>query len=213
MPMSSPRIRPAARPAIQVFFFRGGQNWGNRAYFPSHDRQLAVEEVLAAFIGQFYDNKPPPPLILLSHALAEEDLIAEALTVRAGRKVDAARAAARRQEAPARSHALDNAREALGRRLAESASQRQLLEGVAAAFGLEAPPSRIEVYDNSHIQGTNAVGAMIVAGPEGLMKNAYRKFNIRGGDAPSETISFDLACSAGGLRLRGDRRKQPLPSS
>ena len=176
--------------SIQVFFFRGGQNWGNRAYFPSHDRQLPVEEVLASFVGQFYDNKPPPPLILLSHALAEAALIAEALTVRADRKVTLL-VPQRGEKARLLSHALNNAREALGRRLAESASQRKLLEGVAATFGLEAPPRRIEVYDNSHIQGTNAVGAMIVAGPEGLMKNAYRKFNIRGGDVPSETISFD----------------------
>jgi len=176
--------------SIQVFFFRGGQNWGNRAYFPSHDRQLPVEEVLASFVGQFYDNKPPPSLILLSHALAEAALIAEALTVRADRKVTLL-VPQRGEKARLLSHALNNAREALGRRLAESASQRKLLEGVAATFGLEAPPRRIEVYDNSHIQGTNAVGAMIVAGPEGLMKNAYRKFNIRGGDVPSEAISFD----------------------
>jgi excinuclease ABC subunit C len=168
--------------SIQVFFFRGGQNWGNRAYFPSHDRQLPVEEVLASFVGQFYDNKPPPPLILLSHELAEAELIAEALTIRAGRKVSLL-VPKRGERARLLGHALNNAREALGRRIAESASQRKLLEGVAAAFGLEAPPRRIEVYDNSHIQGTNAVGAMIVAGPEGLMKSAYRKFNIRGGEA------------------------------
>src|SRR5882757_1611343 len=169
--------------SIQVFFFRGGQNWGNRAYFPSHDKQLPVEEVLASFLGQFYDNKPPPPLILLSHALAEGELIAEALTIRAGRKVTLL-VPKRGERARLLGHALNNAREALGRRIAESASQRKLLEGVAATFGLEAPPRRIEVYDNSHIQGTNAVGAMIVAGPEGLMKSAYRKFNIRGGESP-----------------------------
>ncbi len=167
--------------SIQVFFFRGGQNWGNRAYFPSHDRQLPVEEVLASFVGQFYDNKSPPPLILLSHALAEADLIAEALTIRAERKVTLL-VPQRGEKARLIGHALNNAREALGRRLAESASQRKLLEGVAATFGLDAAPRRIEVYDNSHIQGTDAVGAMIVAGPDGLMKSAYRKFNIRGGD-------------------------------
>jgi excinuclease ABC subunit C len=167
--------------SIQVFFFRGGQNWGNRAYFPSHDRQLPVEDVLASFVGQFYDNKPPPRLLLLSHALAEAELIAEALSIRAGRKV-VLLVPKRGERARLLRHALNNAREALGRRVAESASQRKLLEGVAAAFGLEAPPRRIEVYDNSHIQGTNAVGAMIVAGPEGLMKGAYRKFNIRGGE-------------------------------
>jgi excinuclease ABC subunit C len=180
--------------SIQVFFFRGGQNWGNRAYFPSHDRQLPVEDVLASFVGQFYDNKPPPPLILLSHALAEADLIAEALTIRAGRKVTLL-VPKRGERARLLGHALDNARESLGRRIAESASQRKLLEGVAVAFGLEAPPRRIEVYDNSHIQGTNAVGAMIVAGPEGLMKSAYRKFNIRGGDAPPESASLDAGVS------------------
>jgi excinuclease ABC subunit C len=174
--------------SIQVFFFRGGQNWGNRAYFPSHDRQLPVEEVLASFVGQFYDNKPPPPLILLSHELAEAALIAEALTIRAGRKVTLL-VPQRGERARLLGHALNNAREALGRRVAESASQRKLLEGVAAAFGLEAPPRRIEVYDNSHIQGTNAVGAMIVAGPEGLMKSAYRKFNIRGGELPEPSIA------------------------
>jgi excinuclease ABC subunit C len=173
--------------SIQVFFFRGGQNWGNRAYFPSHDRQLPVEEVLASFVGQFYDNKPPPRLLLLSHALAEAELIAEALSIRAGRKV-VLLVPKRGERARLLRHALNNAREALGRRIAESASQRKLLEGVAAAFGLEASPRRIEVYDNSHIQGTNAVGAMIVAGPEGLMKSAYRKFNIRGGEPAVSSV-------------------------
>ncbi len=167
---------------IQVFFFRGGQNWGNRAYFPSHDRQLAVEDVLTSFVGQFYDNRAKPPLVLLSHPLVEQELVEEALSL-AGPKV--ALAVPRRGD---KKKLMDRiaatAREALGRRLAESASQRQLLDGVAAAFGLDGPPNRIEVYDNSHIQGTNAVGAMIVAGPDGLMKNAYRKFNIRGAHAP-----------------------------
>jgi excinuclease ABC subunit C len=173
--------------SIQVFFFRGGQNWGNRAYFPSHDRQLPVEEVLASFVGQFYDNKPPPRLLLLSHALAEAELIAEALSIRAGRKV-VLLVPKRGERARLLRHALNNAREALGRRVAESASQRKLLEGVAATFGLETSPRRIEVYDNSHIQGTNAVGAMIVAGPEGLMKSAYRKFNIRGGEPAVSSV-------------------------
>ncbi len=172
---------------VQVFFFRGGQNWGNRAYFPSHDRQLPLAEVLASFIGQFYDNKPPPRLLLLSEPVAESALLEEALSVRAGRKVELL-VPQRGEKARLVRHALDNAREALGRRLAESASQQRLLERVAAAFGLEAPPRRIEVYDNSHIQGTNAVGAMIVAGPEGFIKNAYRKFNIRGGSIPSQTL-------------------------
>ncbi|HVC57117.1 MAG TPA: excinuclease ABC subunit UvrC [Stellaceae bacterium] len=162
---------------VQVFFFRGGHNWGNRAYFPSHDRQLAVEEVLASFVGQFYDNRAKPPLVLLSHPLAEQDLVAEALSLRGGRVRLAAPRRGDKKKLVDRIAAT--ARDALGRRLAESASQRQLLDGVAAAFGLAGPPSRIEVYDNSHIQGSHAVGAMIVAGPDGPIKNAYRKFTIR----------------------------------
>ncbi|MGE0257818.1 MAG: excinuclease ABC subunit UvrC [Alphaproteobacteria bacterium] len=163
---------------VQVFFFRGGHNWGNRAYFPSHDRQLGVEEVLTAFVGQFYDNRPKPPLILLSHPLVEQDLVAEALSLRGGRVTLAVPRRGDKKKLVDRIAAT--ARDALGRRLAESASQRQLLDGVAAAFGVNPPLNRIEVYDNSHIQGAHAVGAMIVAGPEGLMKNAYRKFTIRG---------------------------------
>ncbi|MDB5360243.1 MAG: uvrC [Rhodospirillales bacterium] len=170
--------------SVQVFFFRAGQNWGNRAYFPSHDRSLAIEEVLAAFIGQFYDNKPPPPQLLLSHEPAEAELLAEALSTHAGRKV-ALLTPQRGDKKKLVEHAMANAREALGRRLSESSTQQKLLAGVATALGLDAPPARIEVYDNSHIQGTNAIGAMIVAGPEGFMKSAYRKFNIRGeGAAP-----------------------------
>src|SRR5271169_1216655 len=171
----------AGQTCVQVFFFRGGQNWGNRAYFPSHDRQLSVEEVLSSFVGQFYDNRPKPPLVLLSHLLAEQELVEEALSLGGGRVVLAVPQRGDKKKLIDR--VLATAREALGRRLAESASQRRLLEGVAAAFGLDAAPNRIEVYDNSHIQGTNAVGAMIVAGPDGLMKNAYRKFTIRGVDA------------------------------
>jgi excinuclease ABC subunit C len=198
---------------IQVFFFRGGQNWGNRAYFPSHDRQLPVEEVLASFVGQFYENKPPPRLLLLSHALAEAELIAEALSIRAGRKV-VLLVPRRGERARLLGHALNNAREAFGRRVAESASQRKLLEGVAATFGLEAPPRRIEVYDNSHIQGTNAIGAMIVAGPEGLMKSAYRKFNIRGGEPAALSLASRALRSAqeeGSLGGNGDS-PHPKPS-
>ncbi len=162
---------------VQVFFFRGGQNWGNRAYFPSHDRQLAVEEVLTAFVGQFYDSRPKPPLVLLSHPLVEQALVEEALSL-GGRHVTLA--VPRRGDKKKLVDRIGaSAREALGRRLAESASQRLLLDGVAAAFGLAPPLNRIEVYDNSHIQGSNPVGAMIVAGPDGLIKNAYRKFNIR----------------------------------
>ncbi|MGH7116389.1 MAG: excinuclease ABC subunit UvrC [Stellaceae bacterium] len=168
----------AGQTCVQIFFFRGEQNWGNRAYFPSHDRQLSVEEVLGSFIGQFYDNRPKPPEILLSHRLIEQELVAEALSLGGGRV--AITMPQRGDKKKLVERVLATAREALGRRLAESASQRRLLEGVAAVFGLEAAPRRIEVYDNSHIQGTNAVGAMIVAGPEGLIKNAYRKFTIRG---------------------------------
>src|SRR5205085_12092543 len=161
-------------------FFRGGQNWGNRAYFPKHDPQLGVEEVLTAFVGQFYDNRPKPRLVLLSHPLVEQELIEEALSLRGGRVILAVPQRGDKKKLVDRIAA--SAREALGRRLAESASQRQLLDGVAAAFGLDGPLNRIEVYDNSHIQGSNPVGAMIVAGPDGLTKNAYRKFNVRGLD-------------------------------
>jgi excinuclease ABC subunit C len=173
---------------VQVFFFRGGQNWGNRAYFPSHDRQLCVEEVLTSFIGQFYDNRAKPSLILLSHQLVEQELVEEALSLNGSRVTLAVPRRGDKRRLVGR--ILATAREALGRRLAESASQRQLLDGVAAAFGLEGPLNRIEVYDNSHIQGTNAVGAMIVAGPDGLVKNAYRKFTIRGvSTAPATSIA------------------------
>ncbi|HTS93830.1 MAG TPA: excinuclease ABC subunit UvrC [Stellaceae bacterium] len=164
---------------VQVFFFRSGQNWGNRAYFPSHDKQLALPEVLASFLGQFYENKPPPKLILLSHEPTESALIAEALAVRAGHGVRLLVPRRGEKRAPVE-HALVNAREALARRLAESSAQLKLLEEVAQLFNLDGPPQRIEVFDNSHIQGTHAVGAMIVAGPDGLIKNAYRKFSIRG---------------------------------
>jgi excinuclease ABC subunit C len=162
---------------VQVFFFRAGSNYGNRAYFPSHDKDLALDQVLAAFIGQFYDNKEPPRLILLSDRPAELELLQEALTTKAGRnvRIEVPRRGAKRDLI---ARALINAREALARRLSENASQRRLLDGVAAALGLEAAPERIEVYDNSHISGRNAYGAMIVAGPDGFIKGAYRKFTI-----------------------------------
>jgi excinuclease ABC subunit C len=163
---------------VQVFFFRGGQNWGNRAYFPSHDRQLSIEEVLTSFVGQFYDNRLKPPCVLLSHPLVEQELVEEALSL-GGHRVALA-VPQRGEKKRLIDRIVATAREALGRRLAESASQRQLLDGTAAAFGIAGPLNRIEVYDNSHIQGTNAVGAMIVAGPDGFVKKAYRKFTIRG---------------------------------
>jgi excinuclease ABC subunit C len=177
---------------VQVFFFRGGQNWGNRAYFPSHDRQLSVEEVLTSFVGQFYDNRAKPPLVLLSHRLVEQDLVEEALSL-GGPRVSLA-VPRRGDKKRLIDRIVATVREALGRRLAESASQRQLLDGVAAAFGIDRPLHRVEVYDNSHIQGTNAVGAMIVAGPEGLVKNAYRKFTIRGIAAARASTGPTLAC-------------------
>jgi excinuclease ABC subunit C len=172
----------AGHTCVQVFFFRAGRNYGNRAHFPSHDRQLDVAQVLAAFTAQFYDNKPAPRLILLSHRLSEQDLIAEALSQREGRKV-ALLSPQRGGKRKLVESALMNAREALARRLAESGNQRRLLEQLAEVLRLEAPPERIEVYDNSHIQGADAYGAMIVAGPEGFIKAAYRKFRIKGAQA------------------------------
>jgi len=163
---------------VEVFFFRTGQNWGNRAYFPKADASIEAAEVLGAFLAQFYDDKPCPRLILLSHAVEDQELLAEALATRAGRKVTIS-VPSRGEKKDLVGHALQNAREALGRRLAETSTQAILLQGLAKTFGLESPPRRIEVYDNSHIMGTNAVGAMIVAGPEGFAKNQYRKFNIR----------------------------------
>jgi excinuclease ABC subunit C len=166
---------------VEVFFFRTGQNWGNRAYFPKADRSLAAGEVLGAFLAQFYDDKPPPRCVFISHEIPDRALLAAALSVKSGRKVEVA-VPQRGEKKDLVDHAMANAREALGRKLADTASQQRLLAALAAPFGLAQPPRRIEVYDNSHIQGTNAVGAMIVAGPEGFRKNQYRKFNIRSAD-------------------------------
>ncbi|SHM29205.1 excinuclease ABC subunit UvrC [Roseibium suaedae] len=166
---------------VQVFFFRTGQNWGNRAYFPKADKSFDESAVLESFLAQFYDDKPAPSLILLSHGVEELDLLSQALSERAGRKVEIA-VPKRGEKRELVDHAQTNAREALGRRLAETSSQARLLEGVAEAFGLKETPRRIEVYDNSHIMGTNAVGGMIVAGPEGFAKAHYRKFNIKSED-------------------------------
>ncbi|MER8714947.1 excinuclease ABC subunit UvrC [Mesorhizobium sp. M1295] len=163
---------------IQVFFFRTRQNWGNRAYFPKADPALEAGEVLGSFLAQFYDDKPTPRTILLSYGVEDQELLAEALSTRAGRKVSIS-VPQRGEKKDLTDNALQNAREALGRRLAETSTQARLLTGFAETFGLEKPPVRIEVYDNSHIMGTNAVGAMVVAGPEGFVKNQYRKFNIR----------------------------------
>jgi excinuclease ABC subunit C len=166
---------------IEVFFFRTGQNWGNRAYFPKADRSLDPGEVLGAFLAQFYDDKPCPALILLSHEVPERTLLADALSAKSGRKVEVS-VPQRGEKKELVLHALTNAREALGRKLADTSSQQKLLRALADTFGLPREPRRIEVYDNSHIQGANAVGAMIVAGSEGFQKNQYRKFNIRSAD-------------------------------
>jgi excinuclease ABC subunit C len=171
---------------VEVFFFRTGQNWGNRAYFPRADRTLGPEDVLGAFIAQFYDDKPCPRCIFVSHDVTDRALIAEALSVKSGRRIEVV-VPQRGEKKDLVEHALANAREALGRKLAETSSQQRLLGALAQTFGLPQPPRRIEIYDNSHIQGTNAVGAMIVAGLEGFRKNQYRKFNIRSSDlAPGD---------------------------
>ena len=166
---------------VQVFFIRANQNWGNRDFYPRVGADVSAAEVMEAFLGQFYDNKEPPRQIILSDAIENTDLMQDALSGKAGRKVELL-VPQRGEKAELVSGALRNARESLARRMSESATQAKLLRGVAEAFGLDAPPQRIEVYDNSHIQGTNAVGAMIVSGPEGFAKNSYRKFNIRGDD-------------------------------
>ncbi|MCV2891081.1 excinuclease ABC subunit UvrC [Ruegeria aquimaris] len=164
---------------VQVFFIRANQNWGNRDFYPRVGEDVSAAEVMEAFLGQFYDNKEPPRQLILSDAIENADLMTEALSEKAGRKVELL-VPQRGEKAELVSGALRNARESLARRMSESATQAKLLRGLAEAFDLDGPPKRIEVYDNSHIQGTNAVGGMIVAGPEGLMKNQYRKFNIRG---------------------------------
>jgi excinuclease ABC subunit C len=166
---------------VEVFFFRTGQNWGNRAYFPKADRSIGPAEVLGAFLAQFYDDKPPPRLILVSHEFDERALLAQALTAKSGRKVEVS-APQRGERKELVQHALANAREALARKLADTSSQQKLLGALKETFSLPRPPGRIEVYDNSHTGGTNAVGAMVVAGPDGFRKNQYRKFNIRSSD-------------------------------
>lgn len=164
---------------VQVFFIRANQNWGNHDYYPRLSVDVEEPEILQAFLGQFYQTKEPPRQIILSHPVDEPELLAKALSEKAGRKVELI-VPQRGEKAELIDGAMRNARESLARKMAESATQAKLLRGLAEAFGLESPPARIEVYDNSHIQGTNAVGAMIVAGPEGFNKNQYRKFNIKG---------------------------------
>lgn len=166
---------------VQVFFIRANQNWGNRDFYPRVGPDVDEAEVLEAFLGQFYDTKDPARLILLSHPIEDTDLMQEALTDKLGRKVEIM-VPQRGEKAELIENAARNARESLARKMSESATQAKLLAGLAEAFGLQAPPQRIEVYDNSHIMGTNAVGGMIVAGPEGFLKSQYRKFNIKGED-------------------------------
>ena len=169
---------------VQVFFYRAGQNWGGRAYFPRVDRADTDPEILAAFLGQFYEDRPVPRQILSNLVPHEKELLEEAFSMKAkavdGRRVVSIERPVRGDRKALVDHALTNAREALGRRMAESSAQGRILDEVCEVFGLEGRPERIEVYDNSHIQGTNAVGGMIVAGPEGFQKSQYRKFNIRG---------------------------------
>ncbi|MCG7627094.1 excinuclease ABC subunit UvrC [Epibacterium sp. MM17-32] len=171
----------AGQACVQVFFIRANQNWGNQDFYPRVSEDMSPAEVMEAFIGQFYDNKEVPRQLILSDDIENADLMSEALGDKAGRKVEIL-VPQRGEKTELVASAVRNARESLARRMAESATQAKLLRGIAEAFGLEGPPQRIEVYDNSHIQGTNAVGGMIVMGPEGFMKNAYRKFNIKGED-------------------------------
>jgi excinuclease ABC subunit C len=174
-------VEEAGQFCIEAFFFRTYQNWGNRAYFPGADKSLTPPEVLGAFLAQFYADKPAPRLILLSHEIEDRAVLTDALSVKAGHRIEIA-CPQRGEKRELVDHAAQNAREALSRRLAETASQEKLLAALADAFALERPPRRVEVYDNSHIMGTQAVGAMVVAGPAGFMKAHYRTFNIKGAD-------------------------------
>lgn len=192
---------------VEVFFFRTGQNWGNRAYFPRAEKSFTAEEVLSSFLAQFYDDKPPPKLILLSHDIEECELLASALSIKAGFKVEV-NVPRRGEKKEMIAHALTNAREALGRKLADTATQTRLLQGLVTTLGLPEVPKRIEVYDNSHIQGTNAVGAMIVAGPDGFIKNQYRKFNIK---SEGLTPGDDYAMMREVLQRRFKRLLTPPP--
>ncbi|MGH6952371.1 MAG: excinuclease ABC subunit UvrC [Vitreimonas sp.] len=198
---------------IQVFFFRAAQNWGNRAYFPRHGAEEKPEEILSAFLAQFYDDREPPRLILSNIEPSDRELLEEALCLRAGCKVEIRRPE-RGEKREIVDAALLNAREALGRRMAETGSVAKLLDGVAEVFGLPQRPERIEVYDNSHIQGTNALGAMIVAGPEGFVKNQYRKFNMK----TEEFAGDDFAMMKATIRRRfarmlAEREEPPAPAS
>lgn len=186
---------------VQAFFFRAGQNWGNRAFYPRHENDAGPEDVISAFIAQFYDDKPAPKMILTSHTPDQDALLSEALSLKAGHKVEI-RSPQRGEKKALVGQAITNAREALGRKMAESRSQIQLLKGVSEVFDLDQPPERIEVYDNSHIQGSNALGAMIVAGQEGFEKNQYRRFNMKGDDAATDD---DFAMMQAMLKRRFSR--------
>ena len=174
---------------VQVFFVRGGRNNGNRAFFPTHGRDAELGDVLAAFLAQFYDDKPPPPVVLLNQEVPETELVEEALTLKAGKRVSL-HVPVRGEKRAVVLHAETNAREALERRMAETAGQAKLLEAVASTFGLAGVPERIECYDNSHIMGTAAYGVMVVSGPDGFQKNAYRKYSIRGPIAPGDDFAM-----------------------
>ncbi|GEO80629.1 UvrABC system protein C [Pararhodospirillum oryzae] len=193
---------------VQVFFFRGGRNNGNRPFFPAHPADLTTAEVLEGFVGQLYARLPPPRLILLDQPLPNQELVEKALALRAGHRVTLGvpRRGNRRKLVE---HAALNAREALGRRMAEGSAHRRLLEGVARAFSLKAPPERVEIYDNSHIRGAHAVGAMVVAGPEGFVKNAYRTFTIRD---PETVPGDDFAMMREVLRRRFARAQGEDPT-
>ena len=192
---------------IQAFFIRGGQNWGHRAFFPTHTAEVPEDEVLSSFMMQFYEEVPPPRLILIDRVLPEEDLIAEALAEKAGRKV-VLKVPQRGEQRRILAQATRNAEEALDRRLAEGATQTRLLREVGEMFELEGPPNRIEIYDNSHIMGTNMVGAMVVAGPEGFRKGQYRKFNIK---RPETAPGDDFAMMREVLERRFERLEREDP--
>ncbi|MDJ1006553.1 MAG: excinuclease ABC subunit UvrC [Paracoccaceae bacterium] len=192
---------------VQVFFIRANQNWGNRDYYPRTGSGAEPAEVLQAFLAQFYDGKDPPRLVLLSHGVEDPELLAEALSSQAGRKVELS-VPQRGEKAELVAGALRNARESLARKMSETATQGKLLRGLAEAFGLDGPPQRIEVYDNSHIQGAHAVGAMIVAGPEGFEKNQYRKFNIKS-DALTPGDDFGMMKEVLGRRFKRLLKEDP----
>ena len=199
----------AGQICVQVFFFRAGRNYGNRAYFPSHDKAMEIGSVLSSFLSQFYDNKPIPKLILTSHEPADRALLSEALSFRSEHRVEVA-TPLRGAKRKIIENALQNAQQALARRLAESGNQRRLLEGLAEALGLESMPERIEVYDNSHTQGSNAYGGMIVAGLEGFLKSSYRKFSIRGAaNVAREGKSSDAAASEPGTEPKDEEAFTP----